>query len=112
MKGSVLTEWSNLLSVIAHPTRLLILHELVRGMKCVNDIRELLDIPQPNVSQHLAILKKKGLVISHKDGNVRCYHLAKPKFIKDLFTVLEKKYPVVKLGDPKKCREKRKSMVR
>ena len=43
----------------------------------MNELHELLDVTQPNVSQHLAALKKKGLVVSHKNGTKRCYRLAK-----------------------------------
>lgn len=104
MAGELVEEWSELLRAIAHPTRMMILMELKGGMKCVNDIQELVEIPQPNVSQHLAVLKETGLVMSHKDGVSRCYHLAKPGFVEDLFAVLGRDYPTVKGGDPEFCR--------
>jgi ArsR family transcriptional regulator len=100
-------ERARLLRIVAHPTRLMILDELAQGMKCVNDIRELLEIPQPNVSQHLAVLKRSGLVVCHKDGVTRCYHLAKPGLVKDLFAVLGGDYPTAKVGAPERCRAAR-----
>ena len=51
-----------LLKTLAHPARIRILEELVEGVKCVSDFEETLDISQPNVSQHLKILKDAGLI--------------------------------------------------
>lgn len=107
IETSAAVNHARLLRIVAHPTRLLILDELAHGMKCVNDIQELVDVPQPNVSQHLAVLKRSGLVVCHKDGISRCYHLAKPGLVRDLFTVLGRDYPTVKVGDPERCRAAR-----
>ena len=100
MATELAAKWARLMRVVAHPTRLMILMELSSGMKCVNDIQELLDVPQPNVSQHLAVLKRNGLVVSHKDGRRRCCYLAKPAFIRDLLAVLGGDYPAAEVGDP------------
>lgn len=88
MSVSAAAEWARLLRTIAHPTRLMILKELVQGTKCVNDIRELVELSQPNVSQHLALLKGSGLVASRKQGVRRCYSLTAPVLIKGLFATL------------------------
>ena len=109
MKVKIAHEYARLLRIIAHPTRLSILAELAHGMKCVNGIRELVEMPQPNVSQHLAVLKESGLVTCHKDGITRCYHLVRPRLVKDLFAVLGRDYPIAKIGDPKRCRAARKA---
>jgi ArsR family transcriptional regulator len=85
-----LSLYADLLRVVAHPTRLMILAELTGGTKCVSDIRDLLDVPQPNVSQHLAVLKEKGLVDALKDGTSRCYYLARPRLVKGLFAALSR----------------------
>lgn len=81
---------ARLLRIFAHPTRLMILAELLEAERCVNDIRDLLNVRQPNVSQHLAVLKESGLVASRKDGNLRCYHLTNPELVEDLFAALER----------------------
>jgi len=88
MGATATTGWAKLLKAIAHPTRLTILRELAKGTRCVNDIRELVDLPQPNVSQHLALLKKDGLVISRKQGARRCYSLADARLISGIFAAL------------------------
>jgi len=81
--------WAQLLKVLGHPTRLMILGELLKGAKCVNAMSELLDRPQPNVSQHLMALRESGLVGFSRDGVSRCYYLARPDLVRGLFDLLE-----------------------
>lgn len=100
-------EYAEFLKILAHPTRLQILQALSEGVKCVRELHELLDMRQPNVSQHLAVLKENGLVLSHKDGVLRCYHLAKPEMVQDLFALLGRAYPPPDLEELDKCREQR-----
>ncbi len=57
-----------LFKACSDPTRLRILHMLRGGELCVCDIVDVLDVPQPKVSRHLAYLKKTGLVDAHKEG--------------------------------------------
>jgi ArsR family transcriptional regulator len=99
-----ITRHSKLLKTLAHPARLMILSELLTGVHCVNDMRELLDVPQPNVSQHLAQLKKSGLVASYRDGATRCYYLTRPAFVKALLGCLGRDFPEVSPGRPTKRR--------
>ena len=81
----------DILKVIAHPVRIKILEELTEGVKCVSDFEESLDISQPNVSQHLTILRTNGLVDFFVDGRLKCYFLKEP-FIPDLLELLKKQY--------------------
>ncbi len=80
-----------LLRVIAHPVRIKILEELLKGVKCVSDFEELLKINQPNLSQHFALLRNSGVVDYYMDGRLRCYFLVDP-IIPDLLEVLGKHY--------------------
>ena len=57
-------------------TRLRILHLLVDGEVCVGDLVEILQLPQPTVSRHLAYLRKAQLVEVRKDGLWVYYSLA------------------------------------
>lgn len=81
-------KWAERLKVLAHPTRLAILDALKDETKCVNDVCELLSVPQPNLSQHLSILRREGLVGYTEDGKKRCYHLKHRDFMKALVDVL------------------------
>lgn len=57
-------------------TRLRILNLLTGGELCVCELVEVLKVPQPKASRHLAYLRKAGLVTSRKDGYWMHYTLA------------------------------------
>ena len=57
-------------------TRLRILHLLVSGEICVGNLVEILQLPQPAVSRHLAYLRKANLVQVRKSGLWAYYSLA------------------------------------
>lgn len=96
MRALDLRGQAELLRQLAHPTRILILEELARGVRCVTDIRDLLDIPQPNVSQHLAVLRQTGVVDFYEDGPLRCYYLLRPELVGALFAFLAGEYRTVR----------------
>jgi ArsR family transcriptional regulator len=58
-------------------TRLRILHMLRGGELCVCDIVDVLGVPQPKASRHLAYLRKAGLVEARKEG-LWSYYKLKP----------------------------------
>jgi ArsR family transcriptional regulator, arsenate/arsenite/antimonite-responsive transcriptional repressor len=62
----------------ADPTRLRILNVLVAGELCVSDIVELVGLPQPAVSRHLAYLRRSGLVAMTRDWKLCRYRLTEP----------------------------------
>ena len=63
----------------ADPTRLRLLHLLRAGELCVCDLVNVLDLPQPAISQHLAYLRKAGLVTARRQGLWAYYQLASPQ---------------------------------
>ena len=56
-------------------TRLRVVHLLTRGPLCVCHFQKILDIPQTKVSQHLAYLRKHGLVECTRRGTWMIYSL-------------------------------------
>jgi ArsR family transcriptional regulator len=82
---------ANLFKALSHPVRLRIVNSLDDGARCVTDLRELVGIPQPSVSQHLAKLKDAGLVASCSNGPLRCYYLLEPELVHRLLKALEKR---------------------
>jgi ArsR family transcriptional regulator len=80
------------LKITAHPVRIAILKELLKGVKCVSDFQDFLSISQPNISQHLSALRHAGIIDFFVDGRLRCYFLKDP-FIPDLLNILDKEYP-------------------
>jgi ArsR family transcriptional regulator len=87
---------AELLKALAHPTRLLILEELLAGPKCVTDIEDLLSVRQANVSQHLTVLRHAQLVDFAQSGALRCYYLARPKLVRDLLRLTQRGDPVLR----------------
>lgn len=59
---------AEVLKAMADPTRLKILHSLQHGERCVSDILDIVGGSQANVSKHLSVLKRVGLVDSRRDG--------------------------------------------
>lgn len=57
-------------------TRLRILNLLRGGELCVCDLVDVLDVPQPTASRHLAYLRKTGLVLARKEGLWHYYRLS------------------------------------
>ena len=80
---------AQLFKALSHPTRLFIVKKLLEKEKCVNDIQELINVSQPNISQHLNILRFSGIVDFRQEGNLRCYFLKDPQKIKKLTSALE-----------------------
>ena len=64
---------------LADSKRLMILHELREGERSVGQIVSNLGLPQANVSQHLAILRERGIVTTRRQGSTIFYSLAYTK---------------------------------
>jgi ArsR family transcriptional regulator len=66
------------LRTLANPRRLEVLHVLAEGPCEVGRLGDRLGISQPNVSQHLAVLRGSGLVEAERDGREVRYRLVDP----------------------------------
>jgi len=64
----LLTRIAEVLKAMADPTRLKILHSLHNGERCVSDILQVVGGSQANVSKHLSVLKRAGLVDCRREG--------------------------------------------
>lgn len=69
---------AEVLKTLASPRRIEILHELARGPIEVGRLAEAIGASQPNVSQHLAVLRTAGIVEAERDGREVRYRLADP----------------------------------
>ena len=85
---------ARLLRVMAHPTRLMILDALREQPRCVKDINALIPIVQPHLSQHMAALRKAGLIDCHISGPLRCYYVIRPTLVKKMLQLLNEDHPV------------------
>jgi DNA-binding transcriptional ArsR family regulator len=67
---------SRIFKAMAHPARLLLLRQLSERECCVSEVEQCLGISQPNVSQHLKILKDAGLIAGRREKTRVCYRIA------------------------------------
>ena len=70
---------AELCRTMGHPGRLMIMYALRGGECCVSEISEHLDLSQPAVSQHLAVLRNVGMVVTRREGQHVFYRLADPE---------------------------------
>ncbi|HEX9934405.1 MAG TPA: metalloregulator ArsR/SmtB family transcription factor [bacterium] len=75
-------ETAALLKALAHPTRLRILRLIEEHRPCVKMIEKSLGLSQPNISQHLSLLRHLNIVESERTGNQVCYRITNPTVLK------------------------------
>ena len=69
------TEAAELLRALGHPARLKIAVELGERDRCVHELVDLLELPQPTVSQHLQVLRAAKVVSGRRVGREVRYAL-------------------------------------
>ena len=69
------------LKSISHPLRLKILCVIGSAESCVQEIVEAVGTSQSNISQHLAILRDKGVLVTRKDANRVYYRVGDPRIL-------------------------------
>jgi DNA-binding transcriptional ArsR family regulator len=72
---------ANVCKALNDSKRLLLLYALRAGPLTVSALCEQLELPQSNTSQHLAILRERGLVEAARRGNNVYYSLRHPQVI-------------------------------
>ncbi len=72
---------SGILKALAHPVRLRIVEGLINHECNVDKITRALKIPQSTASQHLALLKNRGIVNLRKEGVKTCYRVVDPRIV-------------------------------
>lgn len=78
-----LSRASELLRTAAHPQRLAILDALGQHDRlCNRELQELLGIEQAILSQHLTLMRDKGLLDFKKEGKYTFWHVQQPEFLK------------------------------
>ena len=69
---------AEVLRAIGHPIRLAIVEILSGGEMCVCDIAKKVDAQRSNVSRHLSVMLRAGVLDVHKDGLKMIYELKTP----------------------------------
>ena len=69
---------SDLLKALANRHRLMIVCQLIDGERSVGDLAAALEVRDSTVSQHLALLRKDGIVDTRRQGQTIFYSIASP----------------------------------
>jgi DNA-binding transcriptional ArsR family regulator len=75
----VLNLQAELCKSLSDPKRLHIIKALRGSERTVGELTGILGIKQSNASQHLAVLRRIGVITPRKEGNTVYYKLAHPK---------------------------------
>lgn len=75
---------AQIFQALAHPTRIAVVEALRDGEVSAGVLLARLQVEQANLSQHLAVLRAKQVVVSRKDGNQMHYTLRDPVLVQVL----------------------------
>ena len=64
---------------LAHPVRIAILEYLRSGPRSVGEIQELTGVAGSSISQQLAVLRSRGIVVPERTGTTIRYHAGDPQ---------------------------------
>lgn len=67
---------TDLLKAMANPSRLMILCQLAEGEKSVGEMEAVIGLSQSGLSQHLAVLRRRGIVATRREAQSIYYSLA------------------------------------
>ncbi len=80
-------ETSEFLKALGHPVRLQIVAGLMNQECFVDKMVKHLKLPQSTISQHLALLKSRGILQIRKEGVRTCYRVKDPR-VAELMRIL------------------------
>ncbi|HKZ68607.1 MAG TPA: metalloregulator ArsR/SmtB family transcription factor [Anaerolineales bacterium] len=73
---------ASICQTLANPKRLEVIDRLRDGEQSVSDLAGAMKIGQANLSQHLAVMRQKGIVATRREGLNVYYRLSNPKIIR------------------------------
>ena len=89
LQADFLNKASTIIKTLGHPQRILIINLLRDSEQSVTSIQEKIGLSQPVTSQHLALMRSRGILSSRKDGTTHYYSIANPFIEKILECVTE-----------------------
>lgn len=70
---------ADMCKMLSSPIRLKVIHFLRDTEKPVNELAHLCRVPQSTLSQHLGLMRQRGMLVTRKEGITVYYRLANPK---------------------------------
>ena len=87
MEDQIYIYHAQMCKMLSHPKRLEIINLLRDGELNVTELRLKLHMSPANLSQHLALMRERKILIARKEGNVVYYRLANLRFL-EAFDIL------------------------
>ncbi len=87
MEDQIYIYHAQMCKMLSHPKRLEIINLLRDGEMNVTELSLKLHMTPANLSQHLALMRQRNILIARKDGNSVYYRLANTRFL-EAFDIL------------------------
>ncbi len=84
MQNALQSFKASIFQALAHPSRIAILEALRASELSAGAIQERVGIEQANLSQHLAVLRSRQIIVNRKEGNQVFYSLRDPMLLEVL----------------------------
>jgi ArsR family transcriptional regulator len=81
MDDQIYTYHAEMCKVFSHPKRLELIDVLRDREMTVNELAERLGLAPANLSQHLAMMRERHILVARKEGNLVYYRIANPKLL-------------------------------
>ncbi len=81
MEDRVYSYHAEMCKVFSHPKRLELINVLRDKEMSAGELGEKLGLASANLSQHLAMMRERRLLLSRKEGNVVYYRIANPRLL-------------------------------
>ncbi len=91
MSLEALGEAADCLKTLAHPCRLRMVQMLLRGEYTVGELAEACEIPSHMASEHLGLMRDRGLLSSERRGRSMYYRIAE-QGLESIMSCIEKRF--------------------
>ncbi len=81
MEDQIYAYHAEMCKVFSHPKRLELINALRDKEMSVNDLSQRLGVSPANLSQHLAMMRERHILLFRKEGNMVYYRIANPKLL-------------------------------
>ena len=79
MNKAIFELQANICKAFSHPKRLELLCELKSGEKSFGELQDATELSKANLSQHLSLLRERGMIVARRDGQHMYFSVANPK---------------------------------
>lgn len=81
MEDQLYSYHAEMCKVFSHPKRLELINTLRDKEMSVGELGKILGLAKANLSQHLAMMRERHILVSRKEGNVVYYRIANPRLL-------------------------------